>query len=69
MVLKRNQFILRSPLYYLLKHADSVEELKNIKTREVDSFYDAQGNSTLKPYEMCERMYLVVKTILNKGGV
>jgi hypothetical protein len=53
----------------MIKNAENAEEIRNIQSREIDSFYNENGSSTLKPYEMCERMYLVVKSILNKGGV
>ena len=59
---------MRSPIYYLIQNAENQEEVKKIKAKEVDNFYNENGSSTLAPYEMCERMYLVVKAILNKGG-
>lgn len=53
----------------MLKNAKSDDEIKKIKERDIDNFYNENGGSMLSPYEMCERMYLVIKSIFNKGGV
>lgn len=65
----RNTFKLKTPILYLLKHAKTEREIDLIKNKEIENFYNEQGVQTLPPYEMCERMHLVVRSILNRGNV
>jgi hypothetical protein len=59
----RNQFVLKTPILYQLKNAENEEQRKLIKTRDFETFYNEQGVQTLMPYEMCERMYMLVKSM------
>ncbi len=66
---RRNFYILKSPVYNLIKNADSIKEIERIQNKDIDNLYNENGISTLQAYDMCERMYLVVKSILNNKGV
>lgn len=65
----RNTFRLKTPILYLLKHAKSEREKDFIKSKEIENFYNEQGVQMLPPYEMCERMHLVIRSILNRGNI
>lgn len=65
----RNSYRLRTALLYLLRHARTEREIDLIKNKDIENYYNEHGVQTLPPYEMCERMHLVVRSILNKGNV
>lgn len=50
----------------MLKNAASPEEIKQIIERDVETLYSENGEQTLPPYDMCERLYLVVRSIINE---
>ena len=50
-----------------MRNATTEEEKKRIRTCDFESFYSEQGIQTLPPYEMCERMYQVVKSMTDNG--
>jgi hypothetical protein len=60
--------LLRSPLHYLLSNCLDDKELKEIRDRDIDTCYSENGMAMLAPYNMCEKPYLVVKSILDKTG-
>lgn len=65
----RNRFNLVTPVKYMLKNSLNAEEVKQIQERDVESFYSEIGEQLLQPYDMCERMYLVVRSIINDQNV
>ncbi len=62
----RNRFLLDTPVKYMLKNAATPEEVKQIQERDVENFYSDIGEQNLPPYDMCERLYLVVRSIINE---
>lgn len=58
--------MLETPVKYMLKNAITEEEVKQIQERDVECFYSDIGEQTLPPYDMCERLYLVVRSIINE---
>lgn len=67
-VKQKNCYLLRSPLHYLLKHCTNEKEIQEIRTRDIDTCYSENGHAMLKPYQMSEKPYLVVKSILDRQG-
>jgi hypothetical protein len=61
----RNKYILESPLVYKIKREDDPAEIRNLYERDMENFYSEQGEQLLPPYEMSERMYLVIKQIID----
>ena len=57
---------METPVKYMLKNAATPEEIKQIVERDVETFYSEIGEQTLPPYDMCERLYLVVRSIINE---
>ena len=54
----RNKYILQTPMVY---------KIKNIYERDMENFYGDLGEQLLPPYDMTERMYLVIKSIVDKN--
>ena len=63
----RNKFILQTPLIYKIKNAQDAPEVKQLYERDMENFYGDMGEQLLSPYDMSERMYLVIKSILNNN--
>ena len=61
--------MLKTPILYLLKNAKNKAEVDFIKNQNVENHYNEYGLQTLPPFEMAERMYLVIRSILNKGNI
>lgn len=61
----RSGFALKTPLSYLLKHAKTARERDILLNKQIESYYSESGAQILPPYEMCERLHLVVRSILN----
>lgn len=63
----RNKYILQTPMVYKIRNARTHTEVKQIYERDMENFYGDLGEQLLEPYDMTERMYLVIKSILNRN--
>ena len=61
----RNKYILESPLVYKINQEQDPTEIRNLYERDMENFYSEQGEQLLPPYDMSERMYLVIKQIID----
>jgi len=64
--LNRNKYILESPLVYKINQEQDPNEIHNLYQRDMENFYSEQGEQMLPPYDMSERMYLVIKQMIDK---
>lgn len=65
----RNNYVLKSPLLHLLKNAKTETEREFIKDNEVETYYTEQGIQTLPPYQMCERIYMAIRSNVDQGNL
>ena len=61
----RNKYILESPLVYKINQEQDPTEIRNLYERDMENFYSEQGEQLLPPNDMSERMYLVIKQIID----